>query len=140
MRNTLLQQVSVLSTTYPLRLRTTGGQSLHVTLSQYYSLVNLSLGLKSWSKGSLPKLQKVSGFAMGKTCTILSNRLDAEVLNNELIKGKTWPGNRTSLNRGSPKNKKANIQRSGFKGLPIKYRHTIKSEFPMRNKAVEKLP
>ena len=46
---------------------------------------------------------------MGKTYTILGNKLNIKVLNDDLVKGKTWPGNRTNLNKGLLKNKKIGI-------------------------------
>ena len=37
---------------------------------------------------------------MGELYTILNNKLKIKVLNYKLVKGKTWPENQTSLNKG----------------------------------------
>ena len=46
---------------------------------------------------------------MGKTYTILSNKLDIKVFNYKLIKGETYPGNQNNLNKGLLRDRRVNI-------------------------------
>ena len=79
------------------------------------------LSLEFWSKRSLLKLQKILGFVIGETYTILNNKLNVKMFNNEFFKAEMSFENRTNLNKDLPKDRKAGIQRPGFKRLLIKY-------------------